>query len=160
MTTRFPQANPAEPEANLPPALADLCDSTVLDAALAGSVPALPMLREALKTGTQTLQQQFEQGLAADQLVAGRCSLIDQLLQRTWQHVLQSDAEHLALVAVGGYGRGELLPHSDIDLMILLPDAETPEQTARITSFLTLLWDIGLEVGHSVRTLEDCVTQG
>ena len=160
MTTRFPQANPAEPEANLPPALADLCDSTALDAALAGTVPALPMLREALNAGTQMLQQHFEQELAAEQLVAGRCSLIDQLLQRIWNHVLKSDAEQLALVAVGGYGRGELLPHSDIDLMILLPGAETLEQTARITAFLTLLWDIGLEVGHSVRTLEDCVAQG
>ncbi len=160
MTTRYPQANPAEPKADLPPALLELCDSDALDAALAGNTPMLPKLRQALKAGTEMLQQHFEQGLVADQLVAGRCCLIDQLLQRIWQHVLQSDASKLALVAVGGYGRGELLPHSDIDLMILLPGAETPEETTRIAAFLTLLWDIGLEVGHSVRTLEDCITQG
>ena len=160
MTTRYPQANPAEPETDLPPALLDLCDSDALDAALAGNTPMLPKLRQILKTGTEMLQQHFEQGLAAEQLVTGRCCLIDQLLQRIWQRVLQSDADNLALVAVGGYGRGELLPHSDIDLMILLPGVETPEQTARVTAFLTLLWDIGLEVGHSVRTLEDCVAQG
>lgn len=160
MTTRFPQANPAEPQANLPPALAELCDCTALDAALAGNTPTLAKLRQALNAGTELLRGHFEQGLPAEQLVSGRCALIDQLLQRIWEHVLQADAGSLALVAVGGYGRGELLPHSDIDLMILLPDSESVEQSARITAFLTLLWDIGLEVGHSVRTLEECVTQG
>ncbi|MDH3447034.1 MAG: [protein-PII] uridylyltransferase, partial [Gammaproteobacteria bacterium] len=60
----------------------------------------------------------------------------------------------------GGYGRSELLPGSDIDLMILLEKNATKDQQQRISAFLTFLWDIGLEVGHSVRTIRDCVRQG
>jgi [protein-PII] uridylyltransferase len=160
MNPAAPQTPPAEPHIELPAALADLCDPARLDVALGTAEPALLLLRNILKDGTQALHRHFEEGMSADQLVYGRCCLIDLLLQRIWAHVLGEDAERLGLVAVGGYGRGELLPHSDIDLLLLLPQAETPEQAARIESFLMLLWDIGLEVGHSVRTVNDCVTQG
>lgn len=160
MNPAAPQIPTAEPHLELPPALADLCDPARIDAALAAERPALPPLRQIVKDGTLALQRHFEAGMSADQLVYGRCCLIDLLLQRIWGHVLREDAERLSLVAVGGYGRGELLPHSDIDLLLLLPDTESTAQTARIEAFLTLLWDIGLEVGHSVRTLADCVTEG
>ncbi|MGH8203647.1 MAG: [protein-PII] uridylyltransferase, partial [Steroidobacteraceae bacterium] len=59
-------------------------------------------------------------------------------------------------VAVGGYGRGELLPCSDIDVMVLLPQRADPAWNAALEGFLTFLWDIGLETGHSVRTIDDC----
>ncbi len=62
----------------------------------------------------------------------------------------------LALVAVGGYGRGELMPCSDVDVMVLLPQGDEPAWTAPLERFLTFLWDIGLETGHSVRTIDDC----
>ncbi|MGB5621298.1 MAG: [protein-PII] uridylyltransferase, partial [Gammaproteobacteria bacterium] len=68
-------------------------------------------------------------------------------------------AEELALVAVGGYGRGELHPCSDIDIMILLPREDDDVWREPLEIFLTFLWDIGLEVGHSVRTVEDCLVQ-
>ncbi|MDG4869376.1 nucleotidyltransferase domain-containing protein, partial [Guyparkeria sp. 1SP6A2] len=62
----------------------------------------------------------------------------------------------IALVAVGGYGRGELHPHSDIDLLLLLEhDDDTPYREP-LSAFVTFLWDIGLEIGHSVRSLNDC----
>ncbi len=80
--------------------------------------------------------------------------LIDQLLQRAWRNTI--DDPSLSLVAVGGYGRGELLPASDIDLMILHKPRLHPDKTQKIQTFLTLLWDIGLEVGHSVRTVKNC----
>ena len=61
-----------------------------------------------------------------------------------------------ALAAVGGYGRGELYPHSDVDLLILLPQAPSHEDEAAVEALVTSLWDLGLEPGHSVRTIEDC----
>ncbi len=65
-------------------------------------------------------------------------------------------ADDLALVAVGGYGRGELHPSSDIDIMVLLPKSDSADWQPDIEKFLTFLWDIGLEVGHSVRSIDDC----
>ena len=65
-------------------------------------------------------------------------------------------ADDLALVAVGGYGRGELHPSSDIDIMVLLPKSDSADWQPDIERFLTFLWDIGLEVGHSVRSIDDC----
>ena len=62
----------------------------------------------------------------------------------------------VALVAVGGYGRGQLFPHSDVDVLILLPAGVDPAPSAQIERFLAALWDIGLEVGHAVRTVDDC----
>lgn len=142
------------------PVLDDLCDTAALDAALAGGGALLPPLRAALRDGTRALREHFTRQVPADRLVYSRAWLLDQLLVRAWHRTLQTDAERLALVAVGGYGRGELLPHSDIDLLILLPDRENAELTGRLETFLTLLWDLGLEVGHSVRTLDDCVREG
>jgi len=62
----------------------------------------------------------------------------------------------MALIAVGGYGRGELQPASDIDISILLRDPLDADSSSGLEAFVTFLWDIGLEVGHSVRTIEDC----
>ena len=119
---------------------------------------ALRLFRETLKSVDATLEEHFGAGVSADQLVYGRSWAIDQILVRAWSlHVEKTDL--LALVAVGGYGRGELLPRSDIDLLILLPDGDKGEQHGEIEIFLAFLWDIGLEVGHSVRTITDCVEQ-
>src|SRR5690606_21748914 len=63
------------------------------------------------------------------------------------------------LIAVGGYGRGELHPHSDIDLLVLLEPAVQGRADEAVSRFLTFLWDIGLEGVHSVRTLDDCEAQ-
>src|SRR5690606_31558697 len=60
---------------------------------------------------------------------------------------------------VGGYGRGELHPGSDVDVMVLLPDGPVAALNGRLERFIGLLWDIGLEIGHSVRTVADCVRE-
>src|SRR5690606_27272533 len=61
-----------------------------------------------------------------------------------------------ALVAVGGYGRGELYPFSDVDVLILLREPPSPEAAGQLETFLAAMWDLGIEPGHSVRTIEDC----
>ena len=86
--------------------------------------------------------------------------LEDEVLREAWRgHVRAGHGAPMALLAVGGYGRGELLPHSDIDLMLLVDPDRLDEHKPAIEGFLTFLWDIGLEVGSSVRSVQDCVTQ-
>ncbi len=115
--------------------------------------------RKALTAGHNSLNNQFMAGADASELVRALAWFIDQMLIRCWQQQVQQHAE-LALVAVGGYGRNELLPGSDIDLMILLPEGSDGQRYAHdLQQFLTFLWDIGLEVGHSVRTPAECAEQ-
>jgi [protein-PII] uridylyltransferase len=64
-----------------------------------------------------------------------------------------------ALIAVGGFGRGELYPYSDVDMLVLLPEPETDAVREAVSAFITACWDIGLEIGSSVRTVEDCVRE-
>jgi len=114
-----------------------------------------------LKESEQQLLNAFHKEADANLLVQRRAETIDVLLQQAWQFFLghaQNDATP-SLIAVGGYGRSELHPSSDIDLMLLLPCEDDSQWHDAITQFVTFLWDIGLEVGHSVRTLADCVTQ-
>ncbi|OGA49283.1 MAG: [protein-PII] uridylyltransferase [Betaproteobacteria bacterium RIFCSPLOWO2_12_FULL_62_13] len=92
---------------------------------------------------------------AAGELLHRHSTLIDRQLRQVWStHDLPCE---LALLAVGGYGRGQLFPHSDIDLLILLPGAADIVLQQKLESFIGTLWDIGLEAPHSVRTIAECV---
>jgi [protein-PII] uridylyltransferase len=103
--------------------------------------------------------RRFEEGVAVELLVHERAETIDHLIRAAWQHHAGSLTAKSDLIAVGGYGRGELHPYSDIDLLVLVEDGLFAEGNEEISRFLTFLWDIGLEVGHSVRTLDDCFEQ-
>ena len=110
--------------------------------------------RDALAKAGEDLKARFEAGDSVVDLVHARSGLIDGLLVRLWNdHVDDGD---VALVAVGGYGRGELHPGSDVDVMILLPESISAATEESLSSFVTCLWDVGLEIGHSVRTLAQC----
>ncbi|MDN7123549.1 [protein-PII] uridylyltransferase [Pseudidiomarina sp. 1APP75-32.1] len=90
-----------------------------------------------------------------ESLLTDRSAFIDNLLRQLWQQ-LGLDETELALIAVGGYGRGTLHPHSDIDLLFLHSSALCNKAQQAITSLVQMLWDLRLDVGHSVRTLNDC----
>src|SRR5690606_26547109 len=70
-----------------------------------------------------------------------------------------SAAEHMAVIAVGGYGRGTLAPGSDIDLLFLLPYKQTPWGEQVVEYMLYMFWDLGLKVGQSVRNVDECMRQ-
>lgn len=120
----------------------------------------LSLFREQLQSASGSIKSQFENGIAVEKLVAERATVMDQLLIRAWYKLFNKNEPDIALVAVGGYGRGELHPASDIDLLILTTDSQnTNNHAENIEKFLLFLWDMGLEVGHSVRTLIDCTEQ-
>ncbi len=114
------------------------------------------VFRQVLDRGTELLQDRFAADEAVEDLVRDRARLVDITLRAAWVRHAGKFADDLALVAVGGYGRGELHPSSDIDVMVLLPKSDSADWQPDIEKFLTFLWDIGLEVGHSVRSIDDC----
>lgn len=93
-----------------------------------------------------------------DALIHDRSLFFDQLLQQLWQQLTLTQAP-LALVAVGGYGRGTLHPGSDIDLLILFAEPLSQVQEQHVGQFITLLWDLRIGLGHAVRTVADCMLQ-
>src|SRR2546423_1843253 len=108
----------------------------------------LALERERLRT------RFFERPRPAEPLQRLR-RLVDGQLREVWKsHAMPSG---LALVAVGGYGRGALYPYSDVDLLILLPCAPDEHLERQLQQLVGTLWDIGLEVGHSVRTIDQCL---
>ncbi len=127
--------------------------------ALKNSDDSLTVFRDALRAGRQALKQQHLENVAAQHIVTSQAWLIDQLLVEAWKLHLSRllPQPDIALIAVGGYGRGELHPASDIDLMLLVESERDERISDFVETFLRFLWDMGLEVGHSVRSLKDCV---
>ncbi|MBV8031726.1 MAG: [protein-PII] uridylyltransferase [Betaproteobacteria bacterium] len=112
--------------------------------------------RGELAAGRQALREAFSAGkLAPAALLRRHAQLIDGIVRDVWQELeLPREA---ALVATGGYGRGELFPGSDVDLLVLLPGDPDAAQRERLERLVGAFWDVGLEVGHSVRTVESCL---
>ncbi|QPF37114.1 [protein-PII] uridylyltransferase [Acinetobacter sp. TTH0-4] len=105
------------------------------------------------------LQEGFENGQSIREVILTRSNLIDEALQFLWKHA-ELDQTDLGLFAVGGYGRREMLPYSDVDIMILSQDEITSDQEKLISIFISSLWDVGnFKPAISVRTISDCVEQ-
>ncbi len=119
-------------------------------------------LKDTLQNNNDELHQQFIEGVNIADILRSRSQLIDRLLQDMWQkHQLDElkNMHQLTLVAVGGYGREEMHPASDIDLLVLLGEEPDSETENKLSDFVTELWDLGLEIGHSVRTIDECIEE-
>ena len=136
-----------------------LIDTHELDQQLRSAPHSLPVFRSALEAARSCVAQQFRVGVSAPSLVHGYAQCIDQLLSRIWQQFELQLGDGNALVAVGGYGRGELHPWSDVDLMVLRASELGDGSAERIAAFVANLFDIGLEVGYSVRTVDQCADE-
>lgn len=124
--------------------------------ALAESNSPIPVFKAVLQNAQRAMDERFRDGEDIRKLIYGRAWLIDQLLLQAWNLFDWPDQKHFALIAVGGYGRGELHPKSDVDILIMLDQIEDSEVQDSISGFLTLLWDINLDVGSSVRSIDEC----
>src|SRR6266852_2332473 len=121
------------------------------------------ILRQALQTGRAEVRRRFDAGASGTDTVRGLSFLMDQLIRVLYDFVAAhvyplanpTSGERLTLVAVGGYGRGELAPFSDIDLLFLLPYKPTPHTEQVVEYMLYALWDLGLKVGQATRSVED-----
>jgi len=133
-------------------------DAEALRARCGAAQPG-PTLRQYLKTAQAWLNERFRTGADITGLVHARAALIDDVLVAAWRHFGLGEHADVSLVATGGYGRGELHPGSDVDILVLLADGAGSAYRAEITAFITFLWDTGLEIGSSVRTLDESVEQ-
>ncbi|HTV79055.1 MAG TPA: [protein-PII] uridylyltransferase [Steroidobacteraceae bacterium] len=115
--------------------------------------------RKLLGEGHEELKARFLAEEPVEILVQARAALIDAVLRQAWFEHFGEGERHWALVAVGGYGRGELHPCSDIDILLLVAQPPDDVQRSQVEGLITFLWDIGLEVGHSVRTVTECVQE-
>jgi len=147
--------------AGIAPATVTLADGDGLDwaaiDALLNEAPdnRLQHWRNVLNAGGESLKEQFLAKAPIERLVAERARLVDQLIVHSWESFSGRREASMALVAVGGYGRGELHPGSDIDLL-LLTKTNARRSGDTIAQFLAFLWDLGLEVGHSTRSVSEC----
>lgn len=115
------------------------------------------VFRDALKAAKNHFDNRFLEGGEARSLVHEAAQFADVILHFAWSQHQWDD--NICLIAVGGYGRGELHPHSDIDLLILMKTDQADLYRDRIEKFLAFLWDIQLKIGHSVRSLSQCVDE-
>lgn len=125
---------------------------------LSQKIIAPSVYRDLLKQCQQKLWARFNDGEDVRLLVQARSQTVDAVLKHAWQRFDLLEESDIALLAVGGYGRGELHPYSDIDVLVLHGDTTlSVELQEKVSQFITLLWDLGLDIGSSVRSLETCI---
>ena len=155
---------------NAPEARPELFDRRALAGAIAGlgrddRQGVLELLRRARDDGRRQLCRRLDAGASGAEIVAAQSSLIDLLLRvlldcaaRTiYPEPNPTTANRLSLVAVGGYGRGDLSPHSDVDILFLHPYKLTGRSEQIVEHLLYMMWDSGFSVGHATRSVADCL---
>lgn len=121
-------------------------------------MPSLaPVLKEQIRLERQKIIDAFQSDGKPEKLLVSLRQAVDAALTQAWQAFdFPPDS---ALVAVGGYGRGELFPYSDVDVLILLDGPADQAMCAKLEELVQLFWDIGLEMGHSIRTIDECLSE-
>jgi [protein-PII] uridylyltransferase len=114
-------------------------------------------LRTTLREGRAALSREYQTRPSASRFLRQHSTLVDGVLTELWRH--GGFAADSALVAVGGFGRRELYPHSDVDVLILLRHEANPALAEKLERLIGTFWDVGLEIGHSVRTIDACIDE-
>lgn len=117
----------------------------------------LARLRERLAHGRATLESRYRTRAHPRQYLARHSALVDRVLREVWR--IDALPPALTLAAVGGYGRQGLFPHSDVDVLVLLPEHCSQVMRESAASLVSRLWDVGVELAHSVRTIEECLQE-
>jgi [protein-PII] uridylyltransferase len=121
------------------------------------SAEQLANWREKLKQGREKLAEHFARQRDPRWVMKRATDMVDVIIREVWQALALG--ERAAAIAVGGYGRAQQFPHSDIDLLVLLPENPDQALSAAVEQLIGALWDVGMEVGHSVRTLSECMAE-
>ena len=138
----------------------DDIDWAQLERALDASGAGLTEFKHLLECGSAALTRAFlREKKTTTELVQARAELVDLIILAAWRKIADDIAPNAAIVAVGGYGRKELHPHSDVDLLVLIGPRLRKKCANPVAKFLAFLWDVGLEVGHSTRTVKECAEQ-
>jgi [protein-PII] uridylyltransferase len=124
---------------------------------IAGVPAELARIRNDLAAERSALRTDFESRRNTAMLLNRHRRVVERTLREIW--ALQAVPRPLSLLAVGGFGRGELFPHSDVDLLVLLPEPPGVALTNKLEQLIGRFWDVGLDIGHSVRTIADCVEE-
>jgi [protein-PII] uridylyltransferase len=130
-------------------------DLSELESRISNDISPVVAARELLKERYNADAEAFRQGADVRALVHSRSGTLDTVLALIWNRYAFAASADVSLVAVGGYGRGELHPHSDIDLLILTRSGIEENWQEDLGAFITLLWDLKLDIGHSVRSIQE-----
>ncbi len=134
----------------------------------AGRAKALSLVRESLDSGQEEIHRRHKAGHGGVESARAQAFLIDQLIRAIYDHAQwhvyratnPTAGERLGIVAVGGYGRGEMAPYSDVDLLFLHPYKLTAWAEQTVEYILYMLWDLGLKVGQATRSVDGCMRLG
>jgi len=133
-------------------------DRSELESRICNDRSPVSAARQLLRESYDADADAFREGADVRALVRSRADTVDTVLRLIWNRYPFARSEDIALIAVGGYGRGELHPHSDIDLLILTREGMAPEWQDDLGAFITLLWDLKLDIGHSVRSMDESIS--
>src|SRR6201985_1985553 len=158
-----------------PTRLEHVVDGLALRARLTAAIQCAPAeekrrltieaLKQALSRGRLIAKERLENGAGGVETARLISGVTDEVITALWDfttlHIFRArnptEGERLALMAVGGYGRGTLAPYSDIDLLFLRPYKQTAHVESVIEYMLYALWDLGFKVGHASRTIDECI---